>query len=289
MESHESFRAMDTDIDVFIETSAPPPPGSFIGVRLLFEQQEERFSRFREQSLLSRLNGGEAIEDAWLARAVTMAIDAHQLTGGYFNPMVLPALRSAGYDRTFKEIQGGSAIEPQRVPDPAKVLKVSGLKVELLAGQLDLGGIVKGWTADLAAEHLATEHANAFVNAGGDIRCTGNDATGRGWAMDVSAPDGSTAWEGRLAGAIATSTTMKRRWKAAGGAVAHHLIDPGTGMPSESPYVQVSARAGACWIAEAWAKAVLIGGPDVMERAERAGVPVLAIGRDGERMRSPGW
>ena len=81
---------MDTDIDLFIETAGAPPPGAFIGVRLLFEQQEERFSRFREQSLLSRLNRGEVIEDAWLARVVAMAIDAHQLTGGYCNPLVLP-------------------------------------------------------------------------------------------------------------------------------------------------------------------------------------------------------
>ncbi|MBK8560008.1 FAD:protein FMN transferase [Candidatus Amarobacter glycogenicus] len=289
MESHESFRAMDTDIDLFIETAGAPPPGAFIGVRLLFEQQEERFSRFREQSLLSRLNRGEVIEDAWLARVVAMAIDAHQLTGGYFNPMVLPALAKAGYDRTFKEIDAEGPLEPQRVPDPAKVIRVSGLSVELLAGQMDLGGIVKGWTADLAAEHLATDHRNAFVNAGGDIRCLGDDATGTGWAMDVSAPAGSTGWNGRLTGAIATSTTLKRRWKVRGGGEAHHLIDPGTGMPSDSPFVQVSVRAETCWLAEVWAKAVLIGGPSVMERAARAGLAVLAYGRNGARPVSEGW
>jgi thiamine biosynthesis lipoprotein len=203
--------------------------------------------------------------------------------------MVLPALARAGYDRSFKDIEAGGVIDSQRVPDPKKVLRLNGTAVELLAGQLDLGGIVKGWTADLAAEHLATEHGNAFVNAGGDIRCVGSDGGGEGWALDVSAPDGSQAWEGRLRGGVATSTSLKRRWKTAAGEDAHHLIDPGTGMPSDSPFVQVSARAEACWLAEVWAKAVLIGGEETFERATRAGIPVLAFTASRTARPNPAW
>lgn len=290
MESQESFRAMDTDIDLFIETPEPPPPGAFIGARLLFEQQEQRFSRFRPDSLLSRLNRGEVIDDPWFARAISMAIDAYELTGGIFNPMVLPALQRAGYDRSFPDLKSGGALEPQRVPDPKRVFRISGMTVELLAGQVDLGGIVKGWSADLAAEHLAAAHTNAFVNAGGDIRCLGNDAEGPGWAMDVSGPGGQgQAWAGRLRGAVATSTTLKRRWQTADGAVAHHLIDPATGMPSDSPYVQVSAKAEACWLAEVWAKAVLIGGSATAERAERAGVATIAFEAEGAKWQLGRW
>lgn len=273
---------MNTDIDLFIESPDPAPPGTFIAAKLLFEQQEQRFSRFRQESLLMRLNGGETIEDAWLARAVTMAIDANQITGGYFNPMILPALVRAGYDRTFDDIEPGGIIEPQRVPEPTKVLRVDGLRVELLAGQLDLGGIVKGWTADLAAEHFAAE-GNAFVNAGGDIRCIGSDGSGPGWFMDVSAPDGSKAWDGRLTGAIATSTTLKRHWQTSNGSEAHHLIDPGTGIPSDSGFVQVTVRAGVCWLAEVWAKAVLIGGEGALKRAKQEGLAVMTFDRDGTR------
>lgn len=280
---------MNTDIDLFVESAEAAPPATFVGVRLLFEQQEQRFSRFRPDSLLSRLNRGEVIEDAWLARAITMAIDAHQLTGGFFNPMVLPALERAGYDRTFDDVEAGGALVSQRVPDPSHAIRVSALTVELLGGRVDLGGIVKGWTADLAAESLASGNPNVFVNAGGDIRSVGSDGTGPGWAMDVSAPDGSTAWEGRLEGAIATSTVIKRRWKTADGAEAHHLIDPGTGMPSDAPFVQVTVRAQACWLAEIWAKAIVIGGEDALTRAAREGLAVMAFGRDGSRRLSPSW
>ena len=47
----DAFRAMDTDIDVEIAADERPH-AAFVSVRLLFEQQEQRFSRFRESSLL---------------------------------------------------------------------------------------------------------------------------------------------------------------------------------------------------------------------------------------------
>lgn len=288
MEYHESFRAMDTDVDVFIESAEQPPSAVFLSARLLFEQQEERFSRFRDSSLLSRLNRGEVVESPWLARAFAMAIDAFELTNGVFNPMILPALHRAGYDRTFTDVAGGR-LEPSRIPDPTRTVRLTDSEVELLAGQADLGGIVKGWTADLAVESLAAECRNVFVNAGGDIRCAGSDSEGPGWAMDVEAPSGKPAWAGRLLGAIATSTSLKRRWTTSTGEPAHHLIDAATGLPSGSPYVQVSARAQACWLAEVWAKAVLIGGPATAARAERYGVPTLCIAADGAITKSENW
>lgn len=271
---------MDTTIDVFVEADTPPA-GMFAEVRLLFEQQEQRFSRFRPKSLLSRLNAREAVDDPWLREGLEMAIDAWETTEGLFNPMVLPALRAAGYDRTFRDVRGGAELR-EPAPAPADCLSFEGDGARLLAGQVDLGGIVKGWTADLAAEHLAGRFPNVMVNAGGDIRCVGGDAAGGGWLLEVDAPNESVAWEGRVTGAIATSTTLKRRWRMDGGREAHHLIDPRTGAPARDGFLQVTARAGECWIAEVWAKAILIGGEHTARSAEALGVPSVAFAADGE-------
>ncbi|MEO8538359.1 MAG: FAD:protein FMN transferase [bacterium] len=288
MEFHENFRAMDTDVDIFIETESTPF-GAFAEARLRFEEQEQRFSRFRETSLLSRLNAGEPIDDDWFAAAIEMAIDAWETTDGLFNPMVLPALRTAGYDRTFKEVTGGQ-LGPQPVPSPRDALNVEGTRVTLNSGMVDLGGIVKGWTADIVAEGLEDRWPNVFVNAGGDIRCLGSDGGGEAWAMDVSGLSiTERAWEGRVSGAIATSTVMKRRWWTPDGAEAHHLIDPRTGAPSRSGFLQVTARAEECWIAEVWAKAVLIGGESTQERAAEIGVATIAFGRNGHTRFRGDW
>ena len=155
--------------------------------------------------------------------------------------------------------------------------------VTLTAGRLDLGGIIKGWTVDLAVEMLARSEPNVLVNAGGDLRCAGNEETHDGWLVTVARPGSASedAWEGTIHGALATSTSLKRRWKTATGAEAHHLIDPRTGMSSTSPFVQVSAWGELTWQAECWAKAVLIGGETTGRLASEAGVRVLAIGANG--------
>ncbi len=276
----DAFRAMDTGIDVEIEAETRPH-GAFVSIRLLFEQQEQRFSRFREKSLLSRLNAGDAVDDPVFVEGCRLAIAACEFTGGLFNPMVLPALRRAGYDRTFSQVSGGNPVAGEAAPSPVRALRFEGDSVRLIEGQLDLGGIVKGWTADLAAT-VFPEFSGVLVNAGGDVRTTGRGDGEGGWLLSIENPAGGPpVWEGTLAGACATSTTLKRRWRAADGRAAHHLIDPRTGLPSESPFVQVSVWAPEAWRAEAWAKAVLIAGKDGAEAAQEAGHTVLTLSPDG--------
>ena len=53
----------------------------------------------------------------------------------------------------------------------------------------------------------------------------------------------------------ATSGTWQRRW-----GKAHHLIDPRTGRPSESPIPQVSVVAATALEAEVKAKTALLSG-----------------------------
>jgi thiamine biosynthesis lipoprotein len=278
---------MNTDVDVFVEDAAAPV-AAFVEVRLLFEQQEARFSRFQPGSMLSRLNRGEVIGDPWIETAIELAIEAHEQTRGLFNPMVLPALARAGYDRSFEGVSGG-APQRSRVPPPGECLARSAGGWSVSGGAIDLGGIVKGWTADLAVEHLSRRVSGVFVNAGGDIRAAGAEDGVEGWKVEVDAPGGGIAWTGVIDGAIATSSVLKRRWATAAGAAAHHLIDPRTGMPAESPFVQVTVRAASCAWAEVWAKAVLIGGHEGLELAAAYGLPVLALAADGGRATRGAW
>jgi thiamine biosynthesis lipoprotein len=271
----DSVRAMNTDVDIQLAADGRPLD-AFVGVRLLFEQQEARFSRFRPNSLLCRLNAGAAIEDATFAAACRRAIAACEFTDGLFNPMVLPALCDAGYAGSFETVAGGSP-RAQPVPDPAHALALDGDRVQLRTGALDLGGLVKGWTVDLALGQLAERYPDALVNAGGDLRCAGAEPGEDGWRIAVAAPDGTLpAWQGAMRGALATSTTARRRWRTTDGGEAHHLIDPRTGLPSISPYSQVSAWAEETWVAECWAKAVLIAGPALLAKAESAVTRILA-------------
>ena len=278
MRHEDSFRAMDTDIDVIIESEDSVRPfGAFSGVRLLFEAQEQRFSRFRATSLVSQLNAGESVDDPWLAAASRMALDACTFTGGLFNPLILESLERAGYTTTFDDVSGGAPLAAP-APSPSGALEIAGSVVALRHGRLDLGGIIKGWTVDLAVDMVARAEPNVLVNAGGDLRCAGNEAGNDGWLVTIATPGASAdAWEGPIHGALATSTSLKRRWRTTAGGEAHHLIDPRTGLPGASPYVQVSAWNDLAWLAECWAKAVLIGGEEAGRLAAADGVRVLAM------------
>lgn len=277
----ESFRAMDTDVGVIIAADSRPV-AEFLSLRVLFEQQEERFSRFRPGSLLSRLNRGEVVEDEMFAAACHLAIEGHEFTAGLYNPMVLMALMAAGYGATFADVSGGAPVR-QVVPDPRDCLQVEGNRVKLCGGGLDLGGIVKGWTVDLGLGLMEQEYPDVFINAGGDLRCAGAEPGVDGWLVAIDSPlEGMPdPWEGAVRGAVATSTTAKRRWQTSNGGLAHHLIDPRSGLPAESPFVQVTAWAAEAWRAEVWAKAVLIGGEAAAGLARAQGHRVVAVGADG--------
>ena len=277
----DAFRAMNTDIDIQI-VAPTRPHAAFISIRLLFEAQEQRFSRFRDSSLLSQLNRGEAVTNEMFAVACGMAIEACDFTAGLFNPMVLSALVEAGYDRTFEEVRGG-APRAQPVPHPRDCLVIRENTVTLANGQLDLGGIVKGWTADLAVEAFAAEYDGVLVNAGGDVRAAGSDSEGNGWQLAIERPGGGQPlWAGPVAGGCATSTTLRRRWTISDGGIAHHLIDPRTGLPSASALVQVTAWAPQAWRSEVWAKAVLIGGETARNAATSVGVRSLSVDSNGD-------
>lgn len=279
MEHALSFRAMDTAVDVL--ALAPTRPALVDQVPALFEDAEQRFSRFRRSSLLSRLNRGEAIDDPTFVSVCRLALSAFELTGGLFNPMILPALTRSGYDTTFASISGGE-LRPTLVPDPRLCLDIRNGAISLRAGQLDLGGIAKGFTVDHAVETLAVSVGAFIVNAGGDLRTHGDEPGGHGWEMVIEHPNAPiVGWQGRVSGALATSTSARRRWTTTSGLAAHHLIDPRTGLPAESPFVQVSVFGESCSDAEVWAKAVLIGGSPTASLAAAAGHTILAVDQSG--------
>lgn len=281
----DAFRAMNTDIDIELWAPRPVDAALFRVARDLFAEQEARFSRFREDSLLSRVNGGEAVTDSVFAAGVRLALNAYEITGGLFNPMILGSLEAAGYDRTFDEVQSTETIVlPQPTPDPRPYVVVDGDTVRMHWGRLDLGGIVKGWTVDLVTERLWASGVceGVLVNAGGDLRTAGSDGD-EGWELAIELP-GGRSWQARLDGALATSTTLRRRWEGAAGQVRHHLIDPRTGLPATSGVVQASVHAphGTCRDAETWAKAVVIGGDEAAHAAASSGLAVLFVRENGD-------
>jgi FAD:protein FMN transferase len=276
-----TFRAMGTEI-ALLGPSGLDPDMARSAVRAVidvFVREEQRFSRFRVDSELSHVNGaaGREVEvSAGFASLLATALEGARRTGGLFDPTVLPALVAAGYDRDFDEVIAGArgALHPPVPCGRWRHVHLHGRRLRMPEGMaIDLGGIAKGWTADLAAVMaLRAGLPWALVNAGGDLRIAGDAPT---LSVGVEDPGDPTSECTRLhlsSGALATSSIMARAW----GEGLHHVIDPRSGTSTVGSVVQATIWAPSCAKAEVLAKAAIIGSPAAIGEA-----PSAVVTRDG--------
>ena len=116
------------------------------------------------------------------------------------------------------------------------------------------------------------------MSAGGDLAVRGT--------LVAALPRGGTV---RLVrGALATSGTDRRRWVHRG-AVQHHLIDPSTGVPSSSPWEQVTVCGLTCVGADVAAKAAFLLGSDGAPWLDVRGLPGRFVTADGDVVVNRAW
>jgi FAD:protein FMN transferase len=244
-----TFAAMGTGIDAWC-----PSPESADELRRWFEDVEEVCSRFRPGSELSRVNRSRAsqvVVSDLLADVMSAADRIRSLTDGLVDAGVGASVTAWGYDRSFDQ---GLGIDAVPGPIPAPQWALSGRRLSRSPGtSFDLGGVAKGWTCDRAVEQgLAT-----VVSAGGDIRSDDPETI-----VSVLDPWDEIAVRLPLGvGALATSSTSRRRWRAGDREVCH-LIDPRSMAPIDSPILSATVLARSALAAEAGAKAVLFRGDD---------------------------
>jgi len=301
-------------IEVWSAADGPDPDRLLDDAVRFVDHLEATWSRFRVDSELTRINrhAGVAVPvSPATLDLVALAVAAWERTGGRFDPTVGDAVIAAGYDRSFDDVglDGPPATTgPTRVPGCAGiVVDHAGGTVTVPAGvRLDLGGIGKGRAADLTATRLVESGAlGALVDLGGDVRTIGVAPAADQWVITVEDPDSPDAALLGLSiagaphggasssvggGAVATSTTLRRRWQGPDGP-AHHLIDPATARPSTSGVVLATVvAADAAW-AEIFAKAALLAGAhDGAALIAGAGLAGLLVtdDRHGQRVRIAG-
>ncbi len=116
-----TFRSMASDIELRVVDPRPGADRAIERAVARIEAVARHLTRFDAGSALSRANASPA---AWhevpveLAAAVDEAARAHRETGGLFDPRVLDALLTWGYDRTFAQVAGASLVVGTGSQDP---------------------------------------------------------------------------------------------------------------------------------------------------------------------------
>ncbi len=287
-----AFRAMGSDAQVILVGASSE---LITWAQQRIDQLELMWSRFLPTSEISVLNdhSGRWVEvSEETARLVSTAVAAWRLTGGTCDATVLGDVVRAGYDRSFDDLaprpSGGSSSFVIGCTD----IEIDGSSVRLPAGVgFDPGGIGKGLAADLVcAELMEAGVAGACVNLGGDVRVCGTGPDADGWtiAIEHAQVELPFARVGLHDGAVATSTSLLRRWLV-DGSMRHHLIDPTTGLPTDSDLAHVTVLAHDAWAAESLAKAILIRGSlHPFDLLGGTGAEAIVVGTDGWVTSTPG-
>ena len=260
-----AFPAMGTTCEVTLV-------GGHVGLldlaRRRVEELEGRWSRFRDDSEITRLNSRCGRPTALTADGyllVDHAVAAWEWTGGRYDPTVLESIVAAGYDRTFEDLEDR---RPAGAPRPAP--GCAGVELDPLLRAvtlppgvgIDPGGIGKGLATDLVVELLLDEGvAGACVSLGGDGRVAGEAPEG-GWRIGIGNPYEASELLAvvRLTDhGIATSSRLMRRWRS-GGRERHHLLDPRSGRSIDNGLDAVTVIADDAWMAEVLTKAAFVAG-----------------------------
>jgi len=289
------FRSMGTDVSVLLPSTHRREA---IHVQRLFVEWDQRLSRFRRDSELSRVNAGAGLDvpvsPATLA-VIEQALHAARATDGRFDPLLGARLVELGYDQTFASLPADRPGHPLMAWRPGlwREVRIDPARTTVrvpVGGALDVGGIAKGMAADAAVAALHQAGVPyALVNAGGDLATCGIPPESSGWAVGIDNVDlaGGAALLAR--GALATSSTLGRRWSR-GGVTQHHLLDPLTGLPMQGELVQVTVTASSCRQAEVAAKVALLGTvAQATTFVLRHGLTAALVTRSGEQLRIGQW
>ncbi len=249
---------------------------------------EQRYSRYRPESELSRINavakdGGETEVDAETAALLDFAFAAYEKSGGLFD-ITSGLLRKAwNFDvaalpapGTIAPLLARIGLDHVRWQNPVIGFARPGM-------ELDFGGIGKEYAVDRAVEVLRSYGiAHGLVDLGGDIGVTGPQPDGAPWRIGIGHPretDGILAHVPLASGGLAGSGDYER-FIEVGGRRYCHILDPGTGMSAQDLQA-VSVIAKTCLAAGAIATTAMLKGREGPAWLATLGLPHLYVDETG--------
>lgn len=183
-------------------------------VGLFLSQFETTYSRFKTDSILSKLNQTGKLEhpDLVTQELLTLGQKFYSDTDGVFNILLGEHLTARGYDAEYSFKPSTAPIE---FPSPLTDLVITETLITLTRGQLDLGGYGKGFLIDRLSTYLNTIGLPChLINGGGDMFATSDLGEPISIYLEHPIIDGTYIGATTLKNqGFAASSSHKRRWK----------------------------------------------------------------------------
>jgi thiamine biosynthesis lipoprotein len=216
---------------------------------------ESRYSRFRPDSLISRINRAAGREwvaiDSETESLFLLCEWFFRATNGIFDPTLLPLIELWDYRGADPRVPPDEAIQAARARIGwGKVQRAPGRIFLPEAGMgLDLGGIAKEYAVDRVLEMVvASGIDDVLVDFGHDIRVHGEPPEGGPWRIGLEDPrDPGKCWTGLAVRDRAVCTSGDYlRYFSIGARRYGHILDPRTGKPVNNGCQAVSVIAPTC-------------------------------------------
>jgi thiamine biosynthesis lipoprotein len=244
----------------------------------LLHRLDQQMSIWKPDSDLSRFNQYRGSD--WyavppeLAEVVAAAQRVSDETGGAFDATVGPLVLLWGFGPRRAGVQIGQIPPDDAIAAARKHVNYHLLECRLSPPALrkhdpdlyvDLGGIAKGYAADVVAGYLQSLGVRDYLIAiGGELRAAGVSGNGRPWRVGIETPTPDVRRIFRTLelrdGSLSTSGDY-RNFFDAGGKRFCHEIDPHTGRPIENGLASVSVMHASGTYADAMATALMVLGP----------------------------
>lgn len=262
-------RALGTGI--IISSSKPIPQHVQKRIRAFVEEYEHTLSRFRADSLVSRMacadDGGDFEFPEWAGPLFTLYSEFYAATHGAFDACIGADLLALGYNNSVQFVPKSAASasdDSDSWSNYRRALPVTWADISRDDGgttlhtnqsvQLDFGAAGKGYFVDLVTQIIKEELSgdsradfDFLVNAGGDMRACFSEENNQ-IKVALENPFDTTqavAVASIASGALCASSSARRRWKvkeasylgkdASGfesNLIATHLINALDGIPA---------------------------------------------------------
>ena len=174
-QSH-SFEALGTKwwIEVFDEIDDKTLEDAFGILERFAREFEDNYSRFKADSLISKLNRERILEapSEEFRALLVFGKELYLRTNTHFNFLTGHIQEARGYDSQYSFIPKNT--DEVRPGNPITDLILNNERIELIHGNVDLGGCGKGYLIDEMTKLLQEQFSLRYfiINGGGDIYAT---------------------------------------------------------------------------------------------------------------------
>ncbi|KXJ97865.1 MAG: Thiamine biosynthesis lipoprotein ApbE precursor [Parcubacteria bacterium OLB19] len=213
-------------IEIFSEISDKDKQVVYDDLLVFISEFENKYSRFRQDSLITKLNDTRKIEnpDHITIDLLQTGINLYKQTEGLFNILIGEILENRGYDANYSFLPKEANLI---IPNPTEELSISQNLITLSKGRIDLGGFGKGYLIDLIVKRLKDNFNLEYflINGGGDIYATSDN--GKPIEIYLEHPIEKDTFIGTTTlfnQGFAASSPHKRKWKA-GDKIFSHIVN----------------------------------------------------------------